>query len=101
MQVTLKQKRVCKDLKIKNLGEYHNSYVQGDTFLLADVFEDFRSTCLEIYEKVSACFLTAPGLVWQAALKKGKVKLDLSTYIDVLLMVEKGIRGAICHAINQ
>ena len=57
MQVTLKQKRVCKDLKIKNLGEYHNSYVQGDTFLLADVFEDFRIRVLKYMKKSLLTFL--------------------------------------------
>ena len=34
-------KRICKDFKIKNLGEYHDFYVQIDTLLLADVFENF------------------------------------------------------------
>ena len=42
-------KRVCKDFEIKNLGEYHDLYVQSDTLLLADVFENFRNTCLNIY----------------------------------------------------
>ena len=49
-----------------------DKYVQSDTLLLADVFENFRNTCLEIYELDSARFLTAPGLAWQAALKKTK-----------------------------
>ena len=39
-------KRVCKDFEIKHLGEYHDLYVQGDTFLLADVFENFGNMCL-------------------------------------------------------
>ena len=56
--------------------------------------------CLEIYELDPARFLTAPGLVWQAALKNTKVKLDLLSDIDMLLMVVKGIKGAICHAIH-
>ena len=51
--------------------------------------------CLEIYELDPAKFLSAPGLAWQAALKKTKVKLDLLTDIDMLLMVEKSIRGGI------
>ena len=73
-------------------------YVQSETLLLADVFENFRNTCLKIYELDPAKFLSAPGLAWQAALKKTKVKLDLLTDIDMLIMVEKGIRGGICHS---
>ena len=56
--------------------------------------------CLEIYEFDPACFLTAPGLACQAALKKTKVKPDLLTDINILLMVEKDIRRGICHAIH-
>ena len=56
---------------------------------------------LEIYKLNPAKFLSAPGLAWQAALKKTKVKLDLLTDIDMLLMVEKGIRGQICHSIYR
>ena len=67
--------------------------------MLADVFENFRNICVEIYELDLAKFLSAPGLAWQAALKKTKVKLDLLTDIDMLLMVEKRIRGGICHSI--
>ena len=82
-------KRISKDFEIKNLREYHDLYVQSDTLLLADVFENFRNMCLEIYELDPAKFLSAPGLAWQAALKKTKVKLDLLTDIDMLLMVKK------------
>ena len=86
-------KRVSKDFEIKNLGEYHDLHVQSDTLLLADVSENFRNTCLKIYELDPAKFLSAPGLVWQEALKKNKVKLGLLTDIDMLLIVGKGIRG--------
>ena len=51
-------------------GEYHDLYVQSDSLLLANVFENFRNMCLKIYELDPARFLTAPGLTWQAALKK-------------------------------
>ena len=54
---------------------------------------------LEIYELEPTHFLSAPGLVWQAALKKTKVKLDLLTDVDMLLMVVKGVRRGICHSI--
>ena len=74
-------KRVCKDFEIKDLGGYRDLYVQSDTLLLADVFENFRNMCLEIYELDPAKFLSAPGLAWQAALKKIKVKLDFLTDI--------------------
>ena len=57
--------------------------------------------CLEIYELDPAKFLSAPGLAWQAALKKTKVELALLTDIDMLLMVEKSIRGGICHSISR
>ena len=41
-------KNVCNTLKITNLGQYHDLYVQSDTALLADVFENFRDKCLDI-----------------------------------------------------
>ena len=95
-------KRVFKNLNIKNLGGYHDLYVQSDTLLLlADVFENFRNKCIEIYELDSAHFLCAPGLVWQACLRKAEVKLEFLTKNNMLLMVEKGIRGGICHAIHR
>ena len=77
-------KRVCKYFEIKNLGESYDLCVQSDTLYLADVFENFRNMCLEIHELDHTKFLLVPGLAWQAALKKPKVKLDLLTDIDVL-----------------
>ena len=91
--------RVFKKFKLKNLGEYRDLYVQSDTLLLADVFENFRNMCIKVYELDPARFLSAPGLVWKACLKKTGVELELITDHDMLLMVEGGIRGGICHAI--
>ena len=90
---------VFKRFKLKNLGEYHDLYVQSDTLLLTDVFENFRNKCLEVYELDPAHFLLLPGLAWQACLRKTNVKLELLTDYDMLLMVEEGIRGGICHSI--
>ena len=70
-------KRVCKDFEIKNVGKNHDLYVQSNTLLSADVFENFRNMCLEIYELDPVKILSAPGLAWQVALKKTKVKLKL------------------------
>ena len=50
------QKRVFKSLNNKNLGDNHDLYVQSDTLLLADVFENFRNKCIEIYELDPAHF---------------------------------------------
>ena len=88
-------RKVCKVFGIKNCGEYHDLYAQSDTLLLADVFEDFRNMCLDEYRLDPAHFFTAAGLAWQAHLKKTGVKLELLTNYDMLLMVEKGIRGSI------
>ena len=92
---------VFKKFKLKNLADYHDLYVQSDTLLLADVFENFRNKCIEIYELDPAHFLSALGLAWQACLKKTEAKLELLTDVDMLLMVEKGIRGGICLAIHR
>ena len=93
--------KVWEVFEMKNHGEYHDLYVQSDTLLLADVFEKFRDKCIKIYELDPAHFLSAPGLAWQACLKKTKVKLELLTDIDMLLMVEKGIRGGIYQTIHR
>ena len=94
-------KRLYKESKINNLGDYHDLYVQSDTLLLANVFENFRNKCIEIYELDPAHFLSAPGLAWQACLIKTGVKLELLRNNDMLTMVEKRIRGGICHAIHR
>ena len=65
-------RKVCQDFKITNLWDYHDLYVQSNTLLLADVFQNFWNMCLEIYELDPAYFLSAPGLAWQAALNRPK-----------------------------
>ena len=89
---------VFKQFKLKILGEYHDLYIQSDTLLLADVFENFRNMCIKVYELNPAHFLSLPGLAWQACRKKTNVKLELLTDYDMLLMVEEGIRGGIRHS---
>ena len=82
-------------------GDYHNLYVQCDTLLVADAFENFRNNCLEIYRLDPVYFVSAPGLVWQACLKKTEVKFELITDYDMPLMIEKGTRGEICQATHR
>ena len=92
---------VFKIFKLENLADYHDLYVQSDTLLLADVFENFRDMCIKEYELGPAHFLSLPGLAWQACLKKTNIELELLTDYDMLLMVEEGIRGGICHSIHR
>ena len=92
---------VFKKFNINNLGEYHDLYVRSDTLLLADIFENFRQSCLKNYELDPAHFVSLPGLAWQVCLKKTNVELKLLTDCDMLLMVEEGILGRICHAIQR
>ena len=81
-----------KRFNLKNLGKFHELYVQS---------ENFRNTCLKVYELDPAHFLSLPGLAWQACLKKTSIKLELLTDYDMLLMVEEGIRSGICHSIHR
>ena len=92
---------VFKRFELENLEQCHDLYVQSDTLLLADVFENFRDMCIKEYELDPAHFLSLPGLAWQACLKKTNIELELLTDYDMLLMVEEGIRGGICHSIHR
>ena len=74
--------------------------MQSDTLLLADVFEKFRDMCIKEYELDPAHFPSLPGPAWQACLKKTNIELELLTDYDMILMVEEGIRGGICHSIH-
>ena len=84
-----------------DMGDYHDLYVKTDTFLLADVFEKFRDKCIEICGLDPSYFYSAPGLAWQAYLKKTDVKLELLTDYQMLLMIEEGIRGGMCQSIHR
>ena len=64
-------------------------YVQCDTLLLADVFENFRDKCIEIYELDPAYSVSAPGLAWQACIKKTGVRLEFLTNYHMFMMVEE------------
>ena len=80
-------KKVQKDFELKNLGDYHDLYVQSDTLLHPKTFETNELK----HELDPAHFLLAPGLAWQACLKKTEKELELLTNINMLKMVEKGI----------
>ena len=90
--------KVWEVFKIKNLGEYHDLYVQTGTTLLADVFENFRDMCIKIYKLDLPHFVSAPGLSWEACLKMTGIELELLTDKRMLYMFEEGTRGGTCQA---
>ena len=92
---------VWKELKIKTMKDYLELYNKTDVLLLADVFENFRATCLENYKLDPAHYFKTPGLTWDAALKVTGINLELLSDIDMLLMIEKGIRGGVSMISNR
>ena len=81
----------------QTLQDYHDLYLNTDVLLLADVFENFRKTCLKHYKLDPCHYYTAPGLAWDACLKETKQDLELLKDYDMLMMFERGIRGGITH----
>ena len=81
----------------KTIRDYHNLYLKSDVMLLADVFENFRKTCLHHYKLDPAHYYTSPGLSWDACLKTTGQNLELLSDYDMLMMFERGIRGGITH----
>jgi len=86
---------VWETFRCQNLGDYHDLYVVTDVLLLADVFENFRKVCQERYGLDPANYHTAPGLSWDALLKKTGVELELLTELDMHLFIERVMRGGI------
>ena len=82
----------------KNLGDYNDIYLLLDVLLLADIFENFRDLCLDIYQLDAVWHYSAPGLAWNAMLKLTKVELELLTDYTMYLFYEASIRGGYCAA---
>ena len=80
---------------MKNMGDFHDTYLLAGVVQLADVFQEFRKVCKKHYDLDPAWFFTAPALAWDAALKESKVEMDLLTDPEMLLFFERGIRGGV------
>ena len=86
---------------LKTMGDYHDLYLKSDILLLADVFENFRKTCLQYYKLDPCHYFTSPGLSWDAMLKMTNIKLELMTDIDMFQFIEKGMRGGTSYIANR
>ena len=97
----LHAEKVWKVFNCQTFRDYHDIYNVSDVLILADVFENFRDVCSENYGIDPAHHFTSPGLAWDAALKKTKIELELLNDYDMLLMIQKGIRGGISMISNR
>ena len=93
--------KVWRKSACKNIVDYHDLYVQLDTLLLADCFENFRNLCQKEYELDPCYFISTPDLAFEVFLKKTQVKLELLTDIDMILMIENEKRAGITQAIHK
>lgn len=82
--------KVWRAFKCESLGDYSDVYIKTDVLLLCDVFETYCNAILD-----PAHYFTVPGLTWDAMLRYTKIIIELLTDYDMILMIERGIRGGL------
>ena len=82
---------------MKNMGDYHDHYLEKDLLLLAGVFQKFIDTCLKCYGLDPCHYFSFPGLSWDAMLKMTDVEFEKISDIDMYLFIENGLNGGIYY----
>ncbi|KAJ8980518.1 hypothetical protein NQ317_007938 [Molorchus minor] len=85
----------------QTLGEYSDLYMKTDIMLLTSVFETFRETCHKTYKIDPGRHFTLPGYTWDCMLKYTGCKLETLQDVDMLMFIERGIRGWIRQCCNR
>ena len=88
--------KVWKTFNIETLADYHDLYLKCNVLLLADVFKNFRSTCVKYYKLDPTHHYTVPGLAWDAILKMTKTRLEQMVEKELHDVIDTGVRGGIC-----
>ncbi|XP_026831409.1 uncharacterized protein LOC113563669 [Ooceraea biroi] len=86
---------------IRTLGEYSDLYLKTDVLLLADVFENFHDSRIKSYGLDPAYYYTLPGFTWDAMFKHTRTNFELLTDIDMVMFVERGIRGGLSQCSHR
>ena len=93
--------KIWSTVDLKNMGQYHDLYLESDNFLLSDVFENFRNTCLQYYKLGPCHYFTSPALSWDAMLKMTGIQLELMTDVNQFQFLEKDMRRGISYIAHR
>ena len=93
--------KVWSTFRLQNMGQYHDLYLKSGVLLLADIFENFRKTCLENIELDPVHYFTTPSLSWDVVLKMTGIKLELINDIDQYQFIKKGMHGGTSYIAHR
>ncbi|XP_011878101.1 PREDICTED: uncharacterized protein LOC105567657 [Vollenhovia emeryi] len=97
----VRAENVWQRFSIQTLGDYSDLYMKIDVLLLADIFENLRDNSINSYGLDPAYYYTLPGFTWDAMLKHTPVNFELLTDIDMVMFLERGIRGGLSQCSNR